>query len=420
MTRYDSSMPAGELSETHVGSRRRFLQTAGLVALGTLAGGFRHPLADEVVQLPFDNGTRPLVQYPQKRPLIRITTRPPQLETPFAIFNDGILTPNDAFFVRYHLSDIPLEIDAEKFRLNVKGKVSRPLSLALAELKSQFETVEVVAVNQCSGNSRGFFSPRVAGGQMGNGAMGNARWRGVRLKDVLDRAGLAAGARQVVFDGLDTGIAEKTPDYLKALEVDHARDGEVLLAHAMNGEDLPLLNGYPLRLVVPGHYGTYWVKHLHEITVTDEVFAGYWMQTAYRIPDNACACIPPGTAPTKTVPINRFNVRSFITSIADGAELRAGQATLLRGIAFDGGQGIREVLFSADGGQTWHEATLGKNFGNYSFREWTLPFTPSQKGGLELKCKATNRTGQSQPLEPLWNPAGYMRNVVETVRVKVV
>ena len=139
-------------------------------------------LAQDTVTLPFENGERPLVKYPQKRPLIRITTRPPQLETPFSVFNENVITPNDAFFVRYHLTvSPPPALDAEKFRLQIKGNVKTALTLSLAEVKSQFEPVEIVAVNQCSGNSRGFFQPRVGGGQMGNGAMGNARWKGVRL-----------------------------------------------------------------------------------------------------------------------------------------------------------------------------------------------------------------------------------------------
>ena len=401
-------------------TRRRFLKTTGAAGVAIIAGGSAwRSFADETATLRFANGERPLVQYPQKRPLLRLTTRPPQLETPFAIFNENIITPNDAFFVRYHLSEIPTAIDAETFRLEIKGKVSSPLSLSLAELKTNFAPVEIVAVNQCSGNSRGFFQPRVAGGQMGHGAMGNARWRGARLKDVLEKAGVATGARQVVFDGLDRALTEKTPDFIKALDLDHARDGEVMLAYEMNGEALPMLNGFPLRLVVPGYYGTYWIKHLNSITVVDDIFNGYWMNTAYRIPDNACACVEPGATPKKTTPIGRFNVRSFITSLADGATLKVGQAVQVKGIAFDGGSGIREVLFSEDGGRTWRATDLGSDLGKYSFREWRTNFTPNRAGALELKVKATNRIGQSQPMEPLWNPSGYMRNVVETIRVNV-
>ena len=236
-------------------------------------------------------------------------------------------------------------------------------------------SVEIVAVNQCSGNSRGFFEPRVAGGQLGNGAMGNARWKGVTLKAVLDRAGVQKDARQVTFNGLDTAIVDKTPDFVKALDIDQARDGEVMLAYAMNGQDLPFLNGFPLRLVVPGYYGTYWVKHLSEITVIDSVFDGFWMKTAYRIPDNDCNCTPPGTPPKTTIPIGRFTVRSFITSVVDGAKVAAGQQIVLKGIAFDGGTGIKEVAVSTDDGKSWTPAKLGQDLGKYSFREWQLPVT---------------------------------------------
>ncbi|MGB8166540.1 MAG: molybdopterin-dependent oxidoreductase [Chthoniobacteraceae bacterium] len=401
-------------------ARRAFLQQMSLLGFGAWAGFSRSGFAEEMVELPFANGTRPLVKYPQKRPLIRLTSRPPQLETPFSVFNEGVITPNDAFFVRYHLSNIPLEIDVEKFRVAVDGKVNTPLSLSVADLKKDFEAVEVVAVNQCSGNSRGFFQPRVAGGQLGHGAMGNARWRGARLKDVLEKAGVAAGAKQVSFDGLDTPVIDKTPDFIKALEIDHAIDGEVLLAYEMNGEDLPMLNGYPLRLVVPGYYGTYWVKHLSKITVLDEVFSGFWMGTAYRIPDTDGACVMPGTTPKSTVPIKRFNVRSFITSHTDGAVVKANDLTTIRGIAFDGGNGIAEVLFSPNGGKVWFNTQLGEDLGKYSFREWTMKLRIGEKPGpSEWKVRATNRVGESQPLEPLWNPSGYMLNVVETTRVTI-
>jgi DMSO/TMAO reductase YedYZ molybdopterin-dependent catalytic subunit len=373
-------------------------------------------LALDSVTMPFDNGERPLVKYPQKRPMIGITSRPPQLETPFSVFNEGPITPNDAFFVRYHLADIPLNIDPDTFTLEIKGKVDRPLKLSLKDIKKMKQT-EIVAVNQCSGNSRGFVNPRVAGGQLGHGAMGNARWRGVSLKTLLDQAGVQHDAKQVVFGGMDGPVSDKTPDFAKALDVDHARDGEVMLAYLMNGRDLPFLNGFPLRLVVPGYYGTYWIKHLNEITVIDSIYDNFWMKTAYRIPDNACACVEPGKTPTATVPINRLNVRSFITNVTDGAQLRRG-GKILKGIAFDGGTGIKNVEVSVDGGNTWKDTRLGRNYGRYAFREWKTPVRLSA-GPHEWKVRATSNGGDVQPAEATWNPAGYMRNVTETVRVSV-
>ncbi|WP_046862902.1 molybdopterin-dependent oxidoreductase [Microvirga massiliensis] len=400
-------------------NRREILRYAGLGTLVLVGASLKsmRAVADDAVMLPFENGERPLVRYPGKRPLLQMTSRPPQLETPFSVFDEGVITPNDAFFVRYHLADIPLSIDPETFRLEVRGYVDNPISLSLAELKTM-TPVEIVAVNQCSGNSRGFFEPRVAGGQLANGAMGNARWMGVPLKSVLDKAGVKAGAVQVAFDGLDGPVLPETPDYAKALAIDHARDGEVMLAYAMNGQDLPWLNGYPLRLVVPGFYGTYWVKHLNAITVLDKPYEGFWMKTAYRIPSNACACTEPGQPPTGTVPINRLSIRSFLTNLTDGAKVRVGR-TDLRGIAFNGGSGIKEVDVSLDDGKSWIRAELGDDLGRYSFRSWTLQ-VDLPAGSHAIRVRATGNDGVSQPMEPRWNPAGYMRNVVEITRVQAV
>jgi DMSO/TMAO reductase YedYZ molybdopterin-dependent catalytic subunit len=399
-------------------NRRESLKSvlaAGFGALGVGKLSLAAKAAD-MVALPIGNGERPLVAYPGKRLLIRLTTRPPQLETPFSVFDEGIITPNDAFFVRYHLADIPLAIDPDAFRLSIEGKVDSALSLSLAELKSGFEPVELVAVNQCGGNGRGFFEPRVAGGQLGNGAMGNARWKGVSLKAVLNKAGVHAGAVQVSFQGLDRPVIPETPAFVKALELDHALNGEVMVAYAMNGADLPWLNGYPLRLVVPGWYGTYWIKQLSKITVLGAPLENFWMKSSYRIPNNACACTEPGKAPASTVPIGRFNVRSFLTNVAEGATVVAIEDLGLRGIAFDGGYGISDVTVSADDGKSWVGATLGEDLGKYSFCEWkariALPV-----GKHRIMVRATNRIGQSQPLEPLWNPAGYMRNAVEVTNV---
>jgi sulfite dehydrogenase len=403
-------------------TRRALLRSLGAMAAAALSAPAMkaHAATAGRIVLPFQNGERDLAAFPQKRPLIVLTSRPPQLETPFSVFNEGPLTPNDAFFVRYHWSGIPTSVDASSYRLRVGGKVNAPLELSLDDLKRLAEPLQFVAVNQCSGNGRGYFIPRVNGGQLSNGAMGNARWTGVALKRVLEKAGIQPGAVQVSFGGLDRPPLEPGPSFIKALPIEHALDGEVMLAWSMNGEDLPLLNGYPLRLVVPGHYGTYWVKHLSDINVLDKTFDGFWMSRAYRIPDNACACVEPGTVPAATVPINRLNVRSFVTSLADGGSVPAGSRTTVRGIAFDGGHGISKVVFSTDGGRSWTDAHLDRDLGKYSFRTWTAPFKPAARGLYSLKVRAFNRAGETQPMTATWNPAGYMRNVVETVNVSAV
>ena len=402
-------------------TRRRILQGAGLFALAA------SPLAALAAEatgegVTFADGPRPLVKYPGKRPLIRVTTRPPHLETPFSVFNEGPITANDAFFVRYHLANIPLAVDLATYRLTVKGLVDKPLSLSLAELKALAEPVEVVAVNQCSGNSRGFSSPRVFGAQLANGAMGNARWVGVPLRKVLEKAGVAAGAKQVTFNGLDTPVLPATSDFRKALDIEHALSGEPMLAWAMNGQDIPLLNGYPVKLIVPGYFGTYWVKHLSEIEVIDRTFDGHdalFMTTAYRVPDNDCQCVAPGTTAAKTRPISLLPVRSFITSVASGATLPTGRTVELKGIAFDHGAGLKTVEVSIDGGRNWLPATLGKDLGRYSFREWRLPVKFAQKGPAVLMVRASNQKGEVQPATADWNAAGYRRHVVESTPVKI-
>ena len=262
-------------------NRRQFLRVLQFAGTGALlapaigaAGANPKPPTDQ------------LVRFPQKTDLILRTDRPPQLETPLHFFRQD-LTPNEAFYVRWHLEGIPTSVDPVSFRLNIEGHVERPRSLSTAELRTQFEPVSLVAVNQCSGNSRSFFQPRVPGGQWKNGAMGNARWTGVRLRDLLDRAGVKAGAAEVSFSGLDRAAMAATPNFVKALSIDHARDGEVMVAYEMNGADLPMLNGFPLRLVVPGWYATYWVKALNQVNVLAEKFHGFWMDKAYRIPTSA-------------------------------------------------------------------------------------------------------------------------------------
>ena len=398
-------------------SRREFLGTvAGATAFLAGASVGARPAwgqGDPIV------AGRPLVRYPQKTDLILLTSRPPQLETPMKYF-DRAITPNEAFFVRYHVFPVPTAVDTATWRLRLGGLVDRPLELTLDDLKTKFPQAAVTAVNQCSGNSRGRFSPRVLGGEWGDGAMGNAEWVGPRLKDLLTAAGIKPSAVQVTFDGLDKPAFPSVPDFVKSLDAARImNDPDVIVALQMNGSPLPMLNGFPARLVVPGWYATYWVKNLTEITVLDTVFEKFWMKPAYRIPDTACGCVDPGTAPKATVPINRMTVRSFIAAPASGARVPARRPVALKGIAFDGGYGIEEVQISADDGATWRRARLGADLGRYSFREWSASWAPARRGAARVLVRAFNRIGESQGREPLWNPAGYLRNVIEHVDLQV-
>jgi DMSO/TMAO reductase YedYZ molybdopterin-dependent catalytic subunit len=396
-------------------SRRGFLAGTGATGISLIAS---HAFADETVDLGLPDGvsTRPIVKnYLGKGPMILQRTRPPLLETPFEVFDKDIITPNDQFYVRWHWANLPSEINAETFRLVVRGQVTTTLNLSLKELLAM-PAVETVAVNQCSGNSRGFFQPRVAGGEWANGSMGNARWTGVRLKDVLDKAGVKAGATAVRFNGLDEPVVSDGPDFMKSLSIDHASDGEVMIAYAMNGKQLPYLNGFPLRLVVPGWYATYWVKMLNDIEVLDKPDDNFWTAKAYLIPDTPHASMKPGETGIKTVPINQMVPRSFVTNVKNGTTVSAGSPLALRGIAFGGNTGVRKVELSTDSGKGWQEAKLEPDAGKYSFRRWTASISPV-KGANQILVRCTNSDGTTQPMEANWNPSGFMRNVVETTTV---
>jgi DMSO/TMAO reductase YedYZ molybdopterin-dependent catalytic subunit len=396
-------------------SRRRLLATAS-AASAVFSTAAR---AQKLVELPLPGGPgerQITTAFPQKGPMILQRTRPPLLETPFEVFDKGTLTPNDQFYVRWHWAVIPTRIDIEKFTLAVRGHVNQPLSLSLRDILD-LPRVELVAVNQCSGNSRGFFQPRVPGGQWADGAMGNALWTGVRLKDLLDKAGVKPGAVQVRFKGMEEPVVSEAPHFMKSLDIEHARDSEVMIAYAMNGEQLPLLNGFPLRLVVPGWYATYWVKMVNDIEVLDQPDTNYWTKVAYTIPDTPHASIEPGQANVRMIPINRMIPRSFVTNLASGSAMKTAAPVALRGIAFGGDCAVAQVDVSIDDGRTWRRAELGQDEGKYGFRRWQAQLTFATPGEHSLRVRCTNSNGEYQPDGPNWNPAGFMRNAVESIRI---
>ncbi|WP_353198433.1 molybdopterin-dependent oxidoreductase [Sandarakinorhabdus sp.] len=364
-----------------------------------------------------DNPMRLLTSaFPQKGAMILQRSSPPLLETPIDVFDTADFTPNDRFFVRWH-HPFPLEIDPAQHRLAVTGHVRKTLSLSLADL-ARLPRVAIAAVNQCAGNGRGLFNPRIPGAQWGNGAMGNALWEGVRLKDVLALAGVQAGAAAVRFGGLDAPLTDSAPAFEKSLPFDHALSDDVMIAWGMNGQPLPLLNGFPLRLVVPGWYSTYWIKMLDRITVLDKPDDGYWMTKAYLQPDNALADIAPGTPPGRRVPVTTMRPRAIITSISGGAKLPARSFTPVRGVALGGDQGVKSVELSADGGATWLSAQLGPDHGRFAFRRFlgALALPP---GRHVILARATNAAGETQPVRQNWNPSGYNRAGVEPVPVEI-
>jgi DMSO/TMAO reductase YedYZ molybdopterin-dependent catalytic subunit len=400
--------------------RRHLLGTAG-GSLALLTASLSRPASAQAqvdLHVPGGPSIRPITMaYPQKGPMILQRTSPPWLETPFEVFDKGVFTPNDQHYVSWHWATFPSEIDVGTFRLTVRGHVNQTLSLSLDDLLHGMPRVELAAVSQCAGNSRIYMQPRVAGAQWANGSMSNALWGGVRLKDVLDRAGVKAGATQVRFGGLDEPVIPEAPKFMKSLDIDHARDGEVMIAFAMNGEQLPLLNGFPLKLIVPGWCAVYWLKMLNDIEVLDQPDTNYWTSTGYRVPDTPNATITPGQTGVKLVPVTRMPPRSFLTNIRAGDALHAGAPTQARGIAFGGDCGVARVDLSIDGGRSWQPTQLGEDEGKYGFRRWQAQFTLSAPGDHSLMIRCTNSNGVAQPAAPVWNPAGYMDNTIETTHV---
>jgi DMSO/TMAO reductase YedYZ molybdopterin-dependent catalytic subunit len=384
----------------------------GLVAAGLLPGPALSALSGELPSGAVESAA--LEALPGKRPLIKRTFRPPNYETPVEYLG-SLYTPNDAFYVRYHLAGVPRQ-DARTWRLRVGGESARsPREYTLDELRREFAPVELAAVNQCSGNRRGLVDPHVPGIQWSYGAMGNALWKGVRLKDVLERAGVRADAVEVVADGADAGALAATPDFAKSIPVAKALDPDTLIAFEMNGEPLPHWHGFPARLVVPGWTATYWVKHLTALDVVARPFDGFWMKTAYRLPQGAFAMRERFTSQetAANTPITEMVVNSLVT----GVELAAGLD--VRGIAWDAGYGIDRVELSADDGRTWRRATLGADAGRYSWRQWQYRSDRPGRGRLALLVRATNRVGDTQGLQWTPNPAGYHHNVIQSLTLEV-
>jgi sulfoxide reductase catalytic subunit YedY len=399
--------------------RRDFFKKALTVA-GTAAIG-NHTLEAAQTQHPIDDREVSDVAFPQKRPLIVYSDRPPLLETPREVFTSA-LTPNDLFFVRWHMPIIPTYINPHDFYIHINGEVDKKIKISLEDLKTKFESVEITAVLQCGGNNRTAFVPTTSGIQWGVGAMGCAKWKGVRLSDVLKKAGLKSSAAWLGFNGKDKAVYNKTENFIRELELKHIND-DIILAYEMNGEDLPYLNGYPLRLIIPGVYSDSWIKMISHITVTKEKQKLHFMDHAYRIPDNACECETPQNLAIKTKPIEEMNVNALIGYPTTGTKVKNNAELIVRGVAFDGGHGIQKVELSTDGGSTWSEAKLDDGSqGKYAYRAFTYGITPKVTGTLNILCKATNSKGEVQPFakEIEWNHGGYKYNGIDAVTVEVV
>ena len=356
-------------------------------------------------------------QEPQGIPgLMTRVTRPFDAETRVKEFA-SYLTPNDRFFVRSHFGPPPPEqITENVWRLHVKGLVDQPLELTMEDL-AKLDRVSVTAVVQCSGNGRAFHRPRAAGVQWERGAVGNAKWTGVRLRDVLNHVGVQPSARHLQMLGADRPVSTMTPLFLRSIPIEKAMHSDTLLATHMNGEPLPLLHGAPLRLITPGWMGDACVKWLTDLTLQVEEAKGFYMETAYRYPAHP---VEPGTAvpPRDMISVEAMVVKSLIVSPVSGAALNLGPVTV-EGVAWTGEGKVVTVEVSVDNGQTWENSRLIGEDAPYAWRQWQFISNPQQPGALTILARATDDHGQTQPMASPWNPGGFLWNGVDRVQVEV-
>ena len=345
-----------------------------------------------------------------RRRLIQMNGYAADAECPLELLAD-YRTPNDIFFVRHHW--IPKMPDPAQWKLRVDGDVSSPLDLTLEEIR-RMPAASAICVLQCAGNGRGLYRPAVPGVQWRYGAVGNARWTGVRVKEVLDRAGLQGTARHLHTYGSDDPPG-KVPPFHRSVEIEKVlQDG--ILAYEMNGVPLPPLHGAPLRLVVPGWAGDHWMKWLVRLSASAQPQTGFYMDVAYRYPKQPGA---PGVAfkPEEMSPVTELPVKSNITDFPSRA--KAGRAAILRGFALSGAPDISRVELSEDAGASWRDAELSPEHDPFAWRRWSYRWTPREKGKATLWVRATDSRGAVQPREAVWNPSGYFYNAWHSAEVEV-
>jgi sulfite oxidase len=345
--------------------------------------------------------------------LIVRSLRPPDYETPVALL-DSWITPAENFYVRSHLP-IPAALDAAGWKLQIDGDVAAPAALSLADIR-RLPATTITATLECAGNGRGFFQPAVPGVQWGRGAVGTARWTGARMSDVLKRAGIRSSGRFIVMDGSDRPPGTM-PDFVRQVPVEKAMHPDTIVAYEMNGSPIPPLHGFPLRAIVPGWEGAYWMKWLSSLRVVDREFDGFWVATAYRYPVRRVA---PGAAvdAKDMAPLAGLAVKSLITQPLEGSTIAPGLIEV-GGFAWAGENDIVGVDVSTDQGATWYPAKLTGERARYTWRRFAYSFVATRPESYLIMARATDSSGRIQPVVPPWNPSGYLWNAPDSVRIEV-
>jgi sulfite oxidase len=349
---------------------------------------------------------------PGKEKLLVRSLRPPDYETPVALL-DSWITPVEHFYVRSHLP-VPT-VDAASWTLQVEGEVQTPATLSLEDIR-RMPSASLTATLECAGNGRAFYEPPVAGVQWTKGAVGTARWTGVRMADVLKRAGVRNTGQFVVMNGADRALGTM-PDFVRQVPMAKAMHPDTLLAYEMNGEPLPPVHGFPLRVIVPGWEGAYAVKWLANLRVVDREFDGFWVASGYRYPTKRVA---PGAAvdPKDMAPLTGLVIKSLITKPLEGAAMAPGKIDVA-GFAWAGETGIARVEVSVDHGASWQPAKLTGENARYTWRRFEAQVDAAKPESVLIMSRATDANGLTQPMTPPWNPSGYLWNAPDAVRVEV-
>ena len=407
-------------------SRRGFLTRGGLIAMSTAIGASK-PFADlmpaGLIPAALAQSTEPFV-IKGKEDLTVLNDRPVNAETPAHLLDDDV-TPAKYLFVRNNgTPPVTDNIDPDAWKLEIAGEsVQRPLTLTIGDLKKRFKHYSYQLQLECGGNGRSEFVPPAHGNQWTVGAVGCPQWTGVRVKDVLDEVGIKGDAVYLAYYGADTHLSgdPTKASISRGVPMHKALENESLIAWAMNGEDIPALNGYPLRLVCAGWPGSVSGKWLRRLLVRNIVHDGEKMNgDSYRVP-----CKP--VAPGSEVPEDQFciieslPVKSLITFPKSGVEQPLAAKLTVRGHAWAGDRSVKTVHVSIDFGATWQKAKLRAPVNRLAWQHWNTEVEFPQTGYYEVWARATDNTGRSQPMVlPGWNPKGYMNNACHRIAVQVV
>ncbi len=392
-------------------SRRNFL--AGMAGAGALAA-----VGDVVAQAPAaPPGTLSTEQVKaDKAKAMQWHSERPLTGSVPAHEHDFDVTPNDRMYVRNNL--LTPVVDINTHRLTVKGLVEKELSFSVFDLPKNFRTVTLQGMLECAGSGRSAYQPKASGTPwLETGGMGCPKWGGVRLRDVLQAAGLKPGAAHVAGQGGDPGMVPTAAPVIRSIPMAKAMEENTLIAWAMNDSPLPWIHGYPLRLVVPGWVGSASTKWLHTISVLDAPFKGTYMDSSYRVPRHP---VQPGTKmPPDAVSTEAWPIKSMITFPAPNAHYKGGQPITVRGRAWVGEGAVDRVEISTDEGKTWQPANLERRGDKYAWRTFTYEYRPQRPGYLTFLARAWDDRGNAQPAVPYWNPLGYFWNGWHRVGVLV-